>query len=43
MGKFARIVLFTSIALALAIAASGSIAFADTVGPGVTALCGVAQ
>jgi hypothetical protein len=37
MGKFARIMLFTTTALAFAIAASGSVAIADTGGPGVTA------
>jgi hypothetical protein len=37
MGKLARIVLFTTTALAFAVAASGTIALADSQGPGVTA------
>jgi hypothetical protein len=37
MGKVARIVFFTTTAVAFSIAASGSIAIADTGGPGVTA------
>jgi hypothetical protein len=37
MGKFARIMLFITTALAFAIAASGSVAIADTGGPGVSA------
>jgi hypothetical protein len=37
MGKFSRIVLFATAAVAFAIAATGSIALADPQGPGVTA------
>jgi hypothetical protein len=37
MGKFVRIMLLATTALAFAVAASGSIAIADTGGPGVTA------
>lgn len=37
MGKFTRIVLFVTAALAFALAASASIALADSMGPGVTA------
>jgi len=36
MGKFARIVLFATTVLAFALAASASIALADSMGPGVT-------
>jgi len=36
MGKFPRIVLFVMTVLAVALAASASIALADSMGPGVT-------
>jgi hypothetical protein len=38
MGKLARILLFTTTAVAIAIGASATIALADTQGPGVTAV-----
>jgi hypothetical protein len=37
MGRFTRIVLLVTTAVAFALAASASIALADSIGPGVTA------